>query len=186
MSTLAQPPLILTDDQFEDMTRKGAFTKVGRVELRRGMITPKSPVCLRHSTCVGATVTALQQAVRASGLPLRVNPVVTIRFGGGFQPTADVVLWEPSGLDPDGPIPGAAVRLVVEAADASLADDLGPKVEEYACAGLPEYWVADVKARTLYLHDGPAEAGYRRRSPVAFGAEAAALTLPLTVGTEGL
>lgn len=187
MSTLAaHPPFVLTDDQFEDMTRKGAFTTVGRVELRGGIITPMSPVHLNHSTAAFALATAFLRAIESSGLNLRVNPEITVRFGAGFQPTADIVLWSPDGPMIDGPLPKDAVRLVVEVADASLADDLGAKAADYARAGLAEYWVADVKSRTLYLHEGPTEAGYRSRTPVAFGGEVTALTLPLTVSTGSL
>ena len=38
---------------------------------------------------------------------------------------------------------------MIEVADSSLADDLGAKLEQYARAGIPRYWVVDVVGRTL-------------------------------------
>ena len=188
MNAPVRTPLILTDAQFEDMTRRGAFTKVGRVELRGGVITPMSPVHLSHSNIQLALIFAVQAAIAASGLKLRMNQEISIAFGAGFQPTADIVVWDPAlaPADLDGPIPGVAVRLVVEVADASLGDDMGQKLADYADAGLAEYWVADVRGRVLFRHEQPVTGGYKVRSPVLFGQPAPALTLSLTVDTAAL
>jgi len=108
-----RPPLRVTDAQYEDMARRGAFATVGRVELRRGVITPMSPAYMPPA---GA-------------------------------PTADIVVFSPAAIgDESGPLPGNAARLIVEVAAASLADDLGEKLVDYARFGLAEYWVADVRA----------------------------------------
>lgn len=180
-------PALFTDQQFEDMTRKGAFVGAGRVELRGGVITPMSPVHISHSSVMMALLLAAQRAVDANASTLRVNPEVSIRFGNGFQPTADIVIWEPSAAPPfDGPIPKEAVRLVIEVADASLADDLGQKLLDYAQAGLPEYWVADVQARLIHRCSEPSAEGYRIREAVRFGEPCTALTLPLSLDTAKL
>jgi Uma2 family endonuclease len=187
MNAANRSPLILTDAQFEEMTRRGAFVNVGRVELRRGMISVMSPVHLSHSTVARNLLFAFSKALTISALAYEVHPEVSVRFGSGFQPTADLVVWDPSAATLiDGPIPAPAVRLVVEVADASLGDDIGDKLLDYANAGLAEYWVADVKGRILLLHQTPTPHGYRTRVPVRFGEAAAALTIPLTVDTSSL
>ena len=43
MNAPVRPNLILTDAQCENMARCGAFAKVGRVELRGEMLTPRRP-----------------------------------------------------------------------------------------------------------------------------------------------
>ncbi len=188
MNAPVRPPLILTDAQFEDMTRRGAFVKVGRVELRGGVLTPMSPVHLSHSNSQLALIMAVQSALKSSGLAFRMNPEISIAFGGGFQPTADIVVWDPAlaPADVDGPIPGGAVKLVIEVADASLGDDLGDKLADYANAGLPEYWVADVRGRLILRHEQPVAGAYKVRAPLLFGQPAPALTLPMTLDTTGL
>ena len=188
MNAPIRPPLILTDAQFEDMARKGAFSGVGRVELRGGMLTPMSPVHLSHSNVQLALILAVGKAIEQAGLKLRLNPEISVAFGRGFQPTADIVVWDPAlaGGDFDGPIPGGAVKLVIEVADASLGDDLGAKLGDYAEAGLTEYWVADVRGRLILRHQRPAGREYKVRSPLRFGEAAPALTLPLSLDTTTL
>ena len=97
-----------------------------------------------------------------------------------FQPVADIVIWDPTLAPADltGPIPGDAVKLVIEVADASLADDLGEKLEDYASAGVAEYWVADVQARQVLRHDGPGDGRFARRAPAPLDAAIDALTIP--------
>lgn len=46
-------------------------------------------------------------------------------------------------------------HLVVEVSVSSLAIDLGEKASRYALAGIPEYWVVDVEARTVVVHVDP-------------------------------
>ena len=187
MTTAIRIPAILTDDQFEDMTRKGAFARVGRVELRGGVITPMSPVYLRHSTVLTLLIVSAHRAIQESGAGLCVNGEISIRCGGGFQPTADVVIWAPAAVPAfDGPIPKEAVRLVIEVADASLADDLGQKLVDYAEAGLAEYWVADVQARLIHRCREPQAGGYRVREAIRFGEPCAAATIPFSLDTTGL
>jgi Uma2 family endonuclease len=188
MNAPARPPLILTDAQYEDMARRGAFAKVGRVELRGGVLTPMSPVHLSHSNAVLALILALNDAIGRAGAKVRLNPEISVAFGGGFQPTADIVVWDPAAAPPDldGPIPGRAAKLVIEVADASLGDDLGEKLGDYAAAGLPEYWVVDIRGRLILRHERPSGREYKVRAPVHFGEPAAALTLALTVETAAL
>jgi Uma2 family endonuclease len=91
----------------------------------------------------------------------------------------DIIVWSPADApaDLDGPIPAAAVKLIVEVSDASLADDLGEKLEDYAKGGLTEYWVADVKGRLILRHSGASAAGYAKREPLRFGEAAPLLTV---------
>ena len=185
MNASLRTPLVLTDAQYEAMARRGAFVGLGRVELRGGVVVAMSPVHLKHSSGVTALLVAAHQALSATAL--KANVEVTIRFGGGFSPTADIVVWDPASVPAfDGPIPAEAVKLVIEVADASLPDDLGQKLLDYAQAGLPEYWVADVTARVLHICTGPNPQGYERRRVVRFGEAADAETFPLTIDTTQL
>ena len=188
MNVPVRPPVVLTDDQYEDMTRRGAFVKVGRVELRGGVIVAMNPVFYPHARVADELQAAFREALRRSGSPLQATREISVHFGGGFQPTADITIWDPAlaPADLDGPLPGGAVKLVVEVSDSSLGDDLGDKLLNYAAAGLPEYWVADVKARVVFLHAGPGPAGYATRTARQFGETIAALTIPLAVDTAAL
>jgi Uma2 family endonuclease len=51
--------------------------------------------------------------------------------------------------------------LAIEIAKTSLRDDLQRKARIYARAGIPEYWVVDVKKRELIVHRSPSGERYR-------------------------
>jgi Uma2 family endonuclease len=53
------------------------------------------------------------------------------------------------------------VALVVEVADTSLRQDRGPKKRVYARAGIPIYWIVDLKAEVIEVHVTPTSAGKR-------------------------
>jgi Uma2 family endonuclease len=53
------------------------------------------------------------------------------------------------------------IRLVVEVSDTTLAFDLNVKAGLYARAGIPEYWVLDVRGRRLVVHRDPIDGKYR-------------------------
>jgi Uma2 family endonuclease len=186
MNAPIRQPVILTDAQYEAMARKGAFVGVGRVELRGGVVVAMSPVHLSHSTAMMAVLRAADRAIASFNLRLELSPEISIRFGGGFQPTPDVVIWDPAGVPAnyDGPLPKDAVKLVIEIADASIADDLGDKLQDYAQAGLGEYWVVDVRARVIHQCSKPQDGGYKARTVIRFGEPAAAVTLDLQLDTS--
>ncbi len=51
--------------------------------------------------------------------------------------------------------------LVVEIAISSQRNDRGPKRDQYANAGIPEYWVIDPIARTIDIYQNPADGAYQ-------------------------
>jgi Uma2 family endonuclease len=117
----------------------------------------------------------LEAALAAAGLPLPVDLEVTVNFGGGFQPLPDVTVW--TGGPMAGTIPGDKARLIVEVADATLADDLGDKRAEYAKADLPEYWVLDVNARCVHRFHAPRGDAYTKADVFRDGERIDAATL---------
>lgn len=167
-----------TNAEFQRLARSGGLGDM-RVELRRGMIAQMSPQHVPHATVKMELTFALVAALKAAGLAWTVTAEVSVDFGDGFEPMPDIVVWNPAEApaDLDGPVPAAAVKLIVEVSDASLADDLGEKLEDYAKSGLREYWVADVKGRLILRHAGASASGYAKREPLRFGETAALLTV---------
>ncbi|MDX1935211.1 MAG: Uma2 family endonuclease [Capsulimonadales bacterium] len=51
--------------------------------------------------------------------------------------------------------PASDVRLVIEVADSTLAEDRRIKSRLYAMAGIPEYWIVDITGRQLLVHRVP-------------------------------
>jgi Uma2 family endonuclease len=176
-----------TNEQFERLVRSGGFGDM-RVELRRGLIVKMSPQHVPHGTVKRLLAKALETALTSAGLTWIVDQEISVRFGNGFEPLPDIIVWDPSAAPAnlDGPIPASAVKLIIEVADSTLADDLGQKLEDYAAGGLAEYWVADVQGRLVLRHAGPQASGYAKREPARFGETFDALTHGLRVDTAAL
>lgn len=177
-----------TSAEFERIARAGGFARA-RVELRGGMIVEMSPRYVPHASVKRLLAHAIEAGLARAGLRWIVDQEVSVAFLDDFEPMPDIVVWNPAEApaDLDGPIPGAAVKLVVEVSDTSLADDLGDKLADYARAGLAEYWVADIKGKLLLRHDGAQAGGYARREPLRFGEPSPSLTVPgLALDTKAL
>jgi Uma2 family endonuclease len=72
-----------------------------------------------------------------------------------------IVLAGPSREFPENnPQPGD-LRLVVEISDAAVGFDLTTKAGLYARAGIADYWVFDIPARSLLVHRDPQNCLYR-------------------------
>lgn len=54
----------------------------------------------------------------------------------------------------------ADVPLVVEAADASLDQDRGTKRDTYASAGIPNYWIANIRGQCVEAFSNPVNGRY--------------------------
>ncbi|WP_415948137.1 Uma2 family endonuclease [Streptomyces sp. KLOTTS4A1] len=79
-------------------------------------------------------------------------------------------------------------RLIVEVTSSNWADDLGPKVECYAQAGVPAYLIVDRKHDEVLLYQDPADGEYPaprhyKRGQSVPVPESVGLTLDLSVDT---
>ncbi len=110
----------------------------------------------------------------AAGLDLEVAPKVSVKFGNGFTPLADIVVC--AGQHSTF-VPGEAVKLVIEVADISLADDRGAKALDYARAALAQYIIADLDGRRFLQCIGPDADGYGVEAITVFGAPLGLATL---------
>lgn len=181
MNALAQIHPPFTSAEFYKMAARGAFAGF-RVELRRGMIVKMSPKWIEHAKVQSSLMFRLKAAIDAAGLDWLVISEATVNFGNGFEPMPDIALLDPNLLPPEnGPIPPASVKLIVEVADASLQDDLGEKCEDYARAGVAEYWVADVQAKQVIRHAEPEDGKFQKEESIALSALIAMLTMPAIV-----
>jgi Uma2 family endonuclease len=178
MNALAKTHPSFTSAEFYKMASKGAFAGF-RVELRRGMIVKMSPKWFAHGAVQADLMFGLKAAVDAVGLDWLVVSETTVNYGGGFEPMPDLIVLDPALLPQEnGPIPPAAVKLIVEVGDTTIEDDLGDKREDYARAGVAEYWVADVNARELVRHADPGGETFGTEARTPFSEPLAMLTAP--------
>ncbi len=170
MTVVHRPPSTFSRTEFERLARSGGFGRA-RVELRRGLITKMNPQYVPHAQVKARLAKALENAIDAAGLGWKIFQQVSVDFGEAFQPLPDIVVFDPADVPAnlEGPLPASAVKLVVEVADASLADDVSEKLEDHAAAGLAEYWVADAKGRIILRHAKPEGDGFGLKETARFG-----------------
>lgn len=174
----------LTVHDFLMLDEAGAFTGIGHVELIDGEIFTVAPLHAPHAWIQMELTVEIGLAVRQ--LPdYRAYTPVSAELDVNSLPEADIVVARKGG---DGRFVTAAfVQLLVEVADSSLRHDLGRKLRLYARAGVPEYWVADVKGRRIIRFHAPAGDAYDERTEFAFGDTVPSATIAgLTVDTARL
>jgi Uma2 family endonuclease len=119
-----------------------------RLELIRGVLVKMSPQYAPHASTVQKLTQLL--AVRVQGrFSLRIQLPLALSDDSEPEPDAAIV---PLG-DYETEHPTSAL-LVIEVADSSLQQDRG-KAEVYASAGVGEYWIVNLGARTVEVYSSP-------------------------------
>jgi Uma2 family endonuclease len=133
-------PTRLTVEQYFGLVEAGVLGEDDRVELLEGVIVAMSPTNPPHDSAVTRVSSALFEAVaRRAVVRTQCSLVV-----GRSVPEPDVAVVPGSLADYDTTHPSAAL-LVVEVADSSLPQDRISKARIYAAAGVPEYWIVNLR-----------------------------------------
>ena len=156
------PPQRYTSERYFRLVEERVLQEDDRVELLEGVIVSMAPQSPRHAGTVWhvhrvITVVVGERAVVRAQLPLVL--------GTHSVPEPDVaVVAGPATLylrrHP------TAALLVVEVAESSLAQDRITKAAIYAAAGVPEFWIVNLRASQIEVSRAPdREAGrYTTRS----------------------
>ncbi len=139
------------------MLEAGVLHEDDRIELIDGVLIYMAPIGEFH---VGGTIWLTQLLIQALAGRALVQPQCPIYLNDRSAPEPDlaVVRWRPiteSSLS----FP-SDVYLVIEIADSSLRYDSGPKLARYAAAGIPEVWIANLRAREVIAHTNPSGTEY--------------------------
>lgn len=134
----------------------GVLHKEDRVELMDGEIIVMAPIGPPHEEGTDWLNMRLAPAL-ASRAMVRVQG--SVQLNDRSLPEPDVVVYplRPPG---SGRLTAEEVYFVIEVADSSLAYDRGPKLARYAEAGIPEVWIANLRAREVSVHANPSGSGY--------------------------
>lgn len=145
-----------TRDEYRKLIDDGYLTD-GKCELIEGEIIEKMSHGRRHIIAL----TRLTKILGAIFGPDLVQTQATLFVGTSSDPEPDVAVLTQdvaNFLDED---PGPEnVHLLVEVSDSSLCLDMNTKSGTYARAGIPEYWVVNINARTLEVFRQPGQPGY--------------------------
>ncbi len=121
-----------------------------RVELWRGWIVKGSPPTSLVAYGIQRLSELLILALRPRALA-EVRIQLPLALSDDSEPEPDVAITAPGDYKKAHPS-ASDVHLLMEVADTSLADDRGFKAEEYARAGIPEYWIVNVKDDLVEVH----------------------------------
>ena len=148
-----------TVDEYLAMEVAGILHEDDRVELIDGVIIIMPPIGDRHvgGTSWGNTLFVPPLLGRATVL---VGGPIYLNDGSAPQPDIALVRWTAPGSGATGRATPADVYLVIEFADSSLRYDQGAKLARYAAAGIPEVWVANLRAQEVTAYADPTGAEY--------------------------
>ena len=150
-----------------------------RFELIHGDIVPKMTQQERHIY----TCKQVQKALEAIFGTDYVRLAAPLAIGEYEEPEPDAAVMHRPLIDYlrlGTPLP-EEVRLAVEVSDRTLRQDLAAKKVQYGSAGIPEYWVANINARTLHVFRQPTENGYALESVRASEEAVSPLAAPQAV-----
>jgi Uma2 family endonuclease len=142
----------ITRTEFEALMEAGVFPREERLELLAGELTRREPVNTAHAVAVVLVSEALQQ-VLPKNLHLRTQ--LPLALSDYDEPFPDLAVVSGSPRDYLSQHPTSAL-LVVEVSEASLKTDREVKGSLYASAGIPEYWILNLRERVLEVYREPA------------------------------
>ena len=154
------PPLSVED--FRELAEHLGWDEDTRVELLDGEVVWMSPIGNPHAGCVGRLNQLFTR--RYPNEVALVWPQNPVRASDIDLPQPDVGLLKPrADYYSSATARAEDVLLLVEVADTTVRTDLGRKARIYAAAGVREYWVIDLNARSLYVHREPTSGKYTSR-----------------------
>ena len=148
-----------TVDEYHRLGEAGILGEDDRVELLNGDLITMAPIGGQHRTVVDTL--NLLFARLAENDRYRIGIQNPVSLNPHSEPQPDVALYASAVLGRD-PRP-EEIFLLIEVAETSLNYDLGPKLEAYARAGIPEVWVIDAIRRRVLLHRNPDQGQYQTK-----------------------
>jgi len=151
-------PRLFSREEYYRLAEHDILTPDERTELIYGRVIARmSPMGRPHSVCVIKTMDAL---VAAFGGGHAVEPQMSIQLGNGREPQPDVMVLRGASEDYADAPQASDILLLVEVSDSTLRYDRGTKATMYATEGIADYWLPNLRARTLEVRRRPEGGGY--------------------------
>ena len=146
-----------TVDEYLAMEVAGILHEDDRVELIDGEIIIMPPIGDPHETGTDWLNRLLVPPLINRAM-VRVQGA--IRLNDRSAPQPDIAVLRERPLSEVRPYFPPDVYLVIEVSDTTLAYDRGAKLARYATAGIPEVWVANLRAQEVTAYAEPSGAEY--------------------------
>ncbi len=151
-------PRLFSREEYYRLAEESILTPEERTELIHGRIIVRmSPMGRPHYIAVSKTAAALADAF---GEGYAIEQQMALQVGKGLEPQPDVMALPGTSDDyPDAPRP-PDVLLLVEISDTNLRYDRGTKAALYAADDISDYWLVNLRARTLEVRRQPENGEY--------------------------
>lgn len=147
MTRILQSPLVegfrWTVKRYHHAIERGLLTEEDRVELLQGDLIDIMPVGELHSDTVERLAEYFFQRFGTKYRLRSENPVILSETSQP-QPDFAIARKRKEGRRGGHPVPGEII-LLIEVADNSLEKDRKIKAPLYAAAGIPEYWIINIR-----------------------------------------
>jgi Uma2 family endonuclease len=136
----------LTIDEYHRLGEAGIFHPEDRVELIDGLLVQMAPIGPEHQFLLEKLSDLFSEQKKGR---YKVGPGRPIPIPDFTEPQPDMVLFNPNAGSRKRHVSAGDILLVIEISDTTLRYDLGRKRLAYERAGIPEYWVIDIAAKTI-------------------------------------
>ena len=168
-------PTRMSVERYLGLVASGALGPDDRVELLEGVIVAMAPQNPAHAAGVARADEVLRAAI---GRRAHVRPQLSLVLRRSVpEPDLAVVAGRPDDYQSAHP---TTALLVIEVADSSLKQDRLSKAAIYAAAGIPEYWIVNLRDEVVEVmrDPDPAQARYRAVRSAARGERLELIALP--------
>ncbi|MUL35302.1 Uma2 family endonuclease [Gloeocapsopsis dulcis] len=152
---------LFTAQEYHKMADLGILHPDERVELIEGQIIAMAAKNPPHSAITKRTADTLRNLLTGKA-DIRVQEPIHISDRSEPEPDIAVVKIDPRDYIDRHPIPDD-VFLLIEVADRTLSYDCNKKAALYARAGIPEYWVIDIKNEKVIVFSEPGSKSYQEK-----------------------
>lgn len=164
----------ITVAEYNRMAEVGIIDPDERVELVDGLLIVPPPHNPPHFSTILRMQHRLQERLQQRALIPSQLPIVVSDISEP-EPDFALVRWRDD-YYASAIVTNADAFAIVEVSDTSLRMDRGRKRTVYARAGIPEYWIANVRAKQIEIHRDPQGDAYpepriaKKGDTVAFAA----------------
>ena len=166
----------MTVERYLGLVESGALGPDDHVELLEGVVVAMTPQNPPHASGVARADEVLRRGLGT--MPAHVRPQLSLVLGRSV-PEPDIAVV-PGHVDDYVRAHPRTALLVIEVADTSLLQDRLSKAAIYAAAGIPDYWIVNLRDELVEVMRDPAaaEARYRQVRTAARGEWLELVALP--------
>ncbi len=147
-------PARITLAQYHQMIASGIIGEDDRLELIDGYLLEKRSINPPHAVALRRTRRLFDGRIDMSALDIHQESPLSIETHSELEPDLMIVVRREDDYLSGHPTP-ADVTLLIEVADDSLTRDRMIKKPIYAEAGIPEYWIINLRERQLERYTAP-------------------------------